>query len=183
MSISTARGLQKLNDRHRRAAQLIAQGMTFVEVSREVGCHPFYWGRLVTYSQVFQDYLYACRELSEQVYVRSVERRVAATIEQKLKGLLEKQEHRRERWREQSRRRKERSESEFKSDRNLTATAPQAALDQTVVETALPMGSPPSIAGGFQRPSLPRPIVLAVGQVVDRPQRRMQDSRGLSGRR
>lgn len=47
--------LQKLSGRHQRAAQLIAQGKSHVEVSREVGYGPAYWSRLKNESPLFQD--------------------------------------------------------------------------------------------------------------------------------
>ena len=68
MSIRAAQRLRKLTDWHRQGAYLIANGLMYTEVSREIGGHPFHWGRLVNYSELFQSYLYVCRDQVEEEY-------------------------------------------------------------------------------------------------------------------
>jgi hypothetical protein len=66
--------LQRLNDKHRKAAQLMVRGMSLVEISRELGCRPNYWSRLKNGSPVFQECLADYRRQSEQAYADSLER-------------------------------------------------------------------------------------------------------------
>jgi len=66
--------LQRLNDKHRKAAQLMARGRSLVEVSREVGYGPNYWSRLKNGSPVFQDALAYYRRQAEQAWASSIER-------------------------------------------------------------------------------------------------------------
>jgi hypothetical protein len=66
--------LQRLNDKHRRAAQLMAGGKSLVEISREVGYGPNYWSRLKNESPVFQECLAHYRRQAEQAYASSLER-------------------------------------------------------------------------------------------------------------
>ena len=68
MSIRAAERLRKLTDWHRQGAYLIANGLMYTEVSKEIGGHPFHWGRLVNYSKLFQSYLYVCRDQVEEEY-------------------------------------------------------------------------------------------------------------------
>src|SRR6516165_10342239 len=42
--------------------------LMYTEVSKEIGGHPFHWGRLVNYSKLFQSYLYVCRDQVEEEY-------------------------------------------------------------------------------------------------------------------
>jgi hypothetical protein len=92
-----AQGLQKLNDRHRRAAHLLVQGMTFVEISREVGCHSDHCSRFAKDSPMFQTYLESCREVPEHIYLTSTERLSSGTIERKLEKCALQQRRRQER--------------------------------------------------------------------------------------
>ena len=66
--------LQRLNDKHRKAAQLMARGMSLVEISREVGYGPSYWSRLKNGSPVFQESLAHYRRQAEQAYADGLER-------------------------------------------------------------------------------------------------------------
>ena len=66
--------LQRLNDKHRKAAQLIVRGMSLVEISREVGYGPNYWSRLKNGSPVFQECLADYRRQAEQAYADGLER-------------------------------------------------------------------------------------------------------------
>jgi len=68
VSIKAAQRLRKLTDWHRQGAYLIANGLMYTEVSKEIGGHPFHWGRLVNYSELFQSYLYVCRDQVEEEY-------------------------------------------------------------------------------------------------------------------
>ena len=65
---------QRLNDKHRKAAQLMAKGLSLVEISREVGYGPNYWSRLKNGSPVFREYLADCRKRVEQAWATSLER-------------------------------------------------------------------------------------------------------------
>jgi hypothetical protein len=66
--------LQRLNDKHRKAAQLMARGMSLVEISHEVGYGPNYWSRLKNESLLFQECLAHYRRQADQAYVASIER-------------------------------------------------------------------------------------------------------------
>ena len=66
--------LQRLNDKHRQGARLMARGMSLVEISRELGYRPNYWSRLKNGSPVFQECLADYRRQSEQAYADSLER-------------------------------------------------------------------------------------------------------------
>ena len=66
--------LQRLNDKHRKAAQLMARGMSLVKISQEVGYGPNYWSRLKNESAVFQDALAYYRRQVDQAFADSVER-------------------------------------------------------------------------------------------------------------
>jgi hypothetical protein len=61
-------------DKHRKAAQLMAKGMSLVEISREARYGPNYWSRLKNGSPVFQDALAYYRRQAEQAWVSSLER-------------------------------------------------------------------------------------------------------------
>jgi hypothetical protein len=68
------RPLQRINDKHRKAAQLMVRGLSLVEISREVGYGPNYWSRLKNEAPVFQECLAFYRRQDEQMYAASVER-------------------------------------------------------------------------------------------------------------
>jgi hypothetical protein len=65
--------LQRLNDKHLRAARLMVRGLSLVKISREVGYGPNYWSRLKNESPMFQECLAAYRRQEEQAYVASLE--------------------------------------------------------------------------------------------------------------
>ena len=69
-----SQSLQRLNDTHRKAAQLMVRGMSLVEISREVGYRPNYWSRLKNGSPVFQECLADYRRQAEQAYADSLKR-------------------------------------------------------------------------------------------------------------
>ena len=74
MSIRAAQRLTKLSQRHRQGARLIALGLSFVEVSEELGGHPSYWGRLANHSPAFRECLNVFRGQTEGKYqVRATE--------------------------------------------------------------------------------------------------------------
>src|SRR5215469_10520647 len=87
--------LQRLNDKHRRAAQLIVRGLSLVEISREVGYGPNYWSRLKNESPVFQECLAFYRRRDEQAYTESVQRMYCERLG--LNELLERRNSRRNR--------------------------------------------------------------------------------------
>jgi hypothetical protein len=66
--------LQRLNDKHRTAARMMARGMSLVEISRELGYRPNYWSRLKNGSPVFQECLAHYRRQAEQAYADGLER-------------------------------------------------------------------------------------------------------------
>jgi hypothetical protein len=78
--------LQRLNDKHRKAAQLMAQGLSLVEIGRHVGYGPNYWSRLKNESPVFQEYLADCRRQVEQAYAISLEREMLWPFIQRWEG-------------------------------------------------------------------------------------------------
>ena len=63
-----------LNDKHRKAAQLMVRGMSLVEISREVGYGPNYWSKLKNGSPLFQECLAHYRRQAEQAYADGLER-------------------------------------------------------------------------------------------------------------
>jgi hypothetical protein len=73
--------------------------MRFVEVGEEVGFHPQHLGRLVTYSKLFQEYLYFCREALDELYLTSAERLNNAAIERQLERFQQKRMQRLQRQR------------------------------------------------------------------------------------
>ena len=60
--------LQKLAGRHQRAAQLIAEGRSHVQVSRSVGYGAAYWSRLKNESPLFQERIEFYRQFEEQAW-------------------------------------------------------------------------------------------------------------------
>jgi hypothetical protein len=85
--------LQRLNDKHRRAARLMVRGLSLVKISREVGYGPNYWSRLKNESPVFQECLAAYRRQEEQAYAASVEHMYCELIG--LNALLERRKRQR----------------------------------------------------------------------------------------
>src|SRR6516162_8659615 len=63
----------------------------YTEVSREIGGHPFHWGRLVNYSELFQSYLYVCRDQVEEEY----RGRLINTFAEKIRRRRQRQQQRR----------------------------------------------------------------------------------------
>jgi len=66
--------LQRLNDKHRKAAKLMVRGKSLVEISREVGYGPNYWSKLKNEAPVFQECLAYYRRQTEQAYANSIAR-------------------------------------------------------------------------------------------------------------
>ena len=191
--------LKKLNGRHRRAAMLMVQGRSLLEISRELGYGPGYWARLRNQSPLFQECVEAYRGQAEQAF--------ANTLDALYKGQLDAAEKRREQKALKRQRRMSRTRSLIRDvdlalrPRNAAIRSP--ALSQPVVSTpsaktapraavSLQMDAAGATAeaesaqtGSFRKPAPPRPVPAAGGQVGDLPRRGVsfQDSRGLSGRR
>ena len=80
--------LVRLRPIHRAAARLRAQGLTYREISEQVGYLPHYWARLCCGSPIFKQYLQACIDAQEQNYMTSTQRLLDAAIEQQLSDTL-----------------------------------------------------------------------------------------------
>ena len=65
---------QRLNDKHRKAAQLMAKGLRLAEIGRQVGYNADYLSFLSHQCPVFQEYLADCRRQAEQAYADGLER-------------------------------------------------------------------------------------------------------------
>ena len=193
--------LKKLNGRHRRAAMLMVQGRSLLEISRELGYGPGYWARLRNQSPLFQECVEAYRGQAEQAF--------ANTLDALYKGQLDAAEKRREQKALKRQRRMSRTRSLIRDvdlalrPRNAAIRSP--ALSQPVVSVTPSAKTAPRAAvslqsmdaagataeaenaqtSSFAKPAPPRPIPATGGQVGDLPRRGVsfQDSRGLSGRR
>ena len=64
----------RLNDKHRRAAQLMVEGMRLAEIGRQVGYNVNYLSFLSHQCPVFQQYVAECRKQAEQAWATSLER-------------------------------------------------------------------------------------------------------------
>ena len=139
MSIRAAQRLRKLTDWHRQGAYLIANGLMYTEVSKEIGGHPFHWGRLVNYSELFQSYLYVCRDQVEEEY----RGRLINTFAEKIR-------HRRQRQQQRAR----------KPSSPQSAASPSAARTppgQIKKDGIVNGGSPQRETGVFRRPDVSGP--------------------------
>jgi hypothetical protein len=88
--------LQRLNDKHRKAAQLMVRGMSLVEISREVGYGPNYWSKLKNWSPVFQECLAHYRRQDEEAHRSALERMYCEVFGlDKLRELRDRRGHRR----------------------------------------------------------------------------------------
>ena len=150
MSIRAAQRLRKLTDWHRQGAYLIANGLMYIEVSNEIGGHPFHWGRLVNYSELFQSYLYVCRDQVEEEY----RGRLINTFGEKI---------RRRRQRQQQRARK--SSSPQSAGSPSAAPTPPGQKDDMISG-----GSPQLETGVLRRPDVSAPQLqpqspMSAGQV------------------
>jgi hypothetical protein len=65
---------QRLNDKHRKAAQLMVKGLRLADIGRQVGYNPNYLSFLSHECPVFQECLADYRRQSEQAYADSLER-------------------------------------------------------------------------------------------------------------
>ena len=64
----------RLNDKHRKAAQLMAKGWRLADIGREVGYNADYLSFLSHQCPVFQECLAQYRRQAEQAYADSLER-------------------------------------------------------------------------------------------------------------
>ena len=192
--------LKKLNGRHRRAAMLMVQGRSLLEISRELGYGPGYWARLRNQSPLFQECVEAYRGQAEQAF--------ANTLDDFYKTQLIAARERRQQKALKRQRRMSRTRSLIRDvdlalrPRNAAIRSP--ALSQPVVSTPSAKTAPRAAVSlqsmdaagataeaenaqtsSFAKPAPPRPIPATGGQVGDLPRRGVsfQDSRGLSGRR
>jgi len=192
--------LKKLNGRHRRAAMLMVQGRSLLEISRELGYGPGYWARLRNQSPLFQECVEAYRGQAEQAF--------ANTLDDFYKTQLIAARERRQQKALKRQRRMSRTRSLIRDVdhalRPLNAAIRSPALSHPVVSVTPSAKTAPRAAvslqmdaagataeaesaqtGSFRKPAPPRPVPAAGGQVGDLPRRGVsfQDSRGLSGRR
>ena len=192
--------LKKLNGRHRRAAMLMVQGRSLLEISRELGYGPGYWARLRNQSPLFQECVEAYRGQAEQAF--------ANTLDDFYKTQLDAARERREQKALKRQRRMSRTRSLIRDVdhalRPLNAAIRSPALSHPVVSVTPSAETAPRAAvslqmdaagataeaenaqtSSFRKPAPPRPVPAAGGQVGDLPRRGVsfQDSRGLSGRR
>jgi hypothetical protein len=66
----------RLNDKHRRAAQLMVEGMRLAEIGRQVGYNANYLSFLSHECPVFQQYVAECRKQAERAWATSLERQM-----------------------------------------------------------------------------------------------------------
>jgi hypothetical protein len=65
---------QRLNDKHRKAAQLMAKGLRLAEIGRQVGYNANYLSFLSHECPVFQECLAYYRRQDERAYLGSLQR-------------------------------------------------------------------------------------------------------------
>ena len=94
--------IASLSDRHREAARLRAQGLTYREISERVGFLPHYWSRLATQSPRFRAYLDACRSALETYYLHATEQFIQDAVERRIEGSLSRRSPYRKKNQEQS---------------------------------------------------------------------------------
>ena len=71
---------QRLNDKHRKAAQLMAKGLRLAEIGRRVGYNANYLSFLSHECPVFQECLAHYRRQDEQAYADGLERMYAEVL-------------------------------------------------------------------------------------------------------
>jgi hypothetical protein len=109
----------------------MVHGLTMIEISKEIGYHEKYWGLLRIHSKLFQEYLYAVRDLLEQSYLTSEVRLHNAVIERRLERFQQRALGQQQRQRARDQQRRQRKLAQLSEVSGASAgTPPRGALTQ-----------------------------------------------------